>query len=295
MQTAEATLHGHAQSQTFTEVRCQITPLEHGLKTAVEFRIAGVGMPSPAQIQITRNRQSDPPTTRWEVRTGPSPLPCALFAGYCPSLARLGPDCCFQGTLWAEQAASGWNGELAGRFQHVELERWLEPFPHKLTGTAELVFSEATFRNDRLRTASGSLHCPGGVLSNSLLAAFAKAFQLEVAPREAAEEEPLREYQQLACGFQFDAQGMRVSGLCPGEPPGVILADRQGPLVLDSPASTVPAVALAQALSPDNALHVPATEEAHWLLQALPLPTAEAPAEITAERRPYTPLRLRKQ
>ena len=226
VQAAEATLHGHPQSQTFTEVSCQITPLEHGVKTAVDFRVAGVGMPSPAQIQITRNRQSDPPATSWEVRTGPSPLPCTLFAGYCPSLAQLGPECCFQGTLWAEQTAAGWNGELAGRFQHVDLERWLEPFPHKLTGTAELVFSEATFRNNRLRTASGSLHCPGGVLSNSLLTAFAQAFHLEVAPREAAEDEPLREYQQLACGFQFDAHGHARFGPVPGRAAG---SDPGGP------------------------------------------------------------------
>ena len=122
---------------------------------------------------------------------------------------------------------------------------------------------------------------------------FGQAFHLHIEPREDQRDEPLREYQQLAFGFQLDADGVKISGLCEAAATGTVLVDRSGPLLRDSEDEAIPAVALAHALSPEDRLQVPATAEADLLLRALPLPATGAPPRQTAQR-PYSPLRLRK-
>ena len=291
---AELTVHARPQSLTFTGVRCHFSAEALCNKATVEFRLAGTERTAGSQIQMVRQREAAAPVTRWHLVTGEVFLPCALLADYCPPLRRLGKESRFRGSIWAERAAGGWNGEIAGRFCNVDLQSLTEPFPGKLSGCAEVMFTHASFRDGRLKDAAGSLRCGGGVVSTSLVAEVAKAFQLRIEPRRADNEEPLRAYRQLALGFQLDAKGIQLRGLCEGGQPGTLLADASGTWVGDSPAEPVPAVALARALSPQNDLQVPATEEADLLLRALPLPAASAPRTLAA-RPPRTSVRLRTQ
>ena len=289
---AEVTVRARPLSLTFTDVRASLEPTASGIKTICDFRVAGIDMPSPAQWAVSRSRESGTPATSWQLRTGLRPLPCSLFADYCPALQRLGARCRFQGSVWAEQARDGWNGDIAGELHDVDLGRLLEPFPHKLSGDALVVLNQARFAEGRLREAAGALRGGQGVISASLLTAFSEAFQMKLESREHVGDEPLLQFQQLALGFQLDAHGVKVIGLCEGTRPGVLVVDRAGPLLLDTKAEPVPAVALARALSPDNQLLVPATRQTDFLLRALPLPNLDPPAAATA-RRSYSPLRLK--
>jgi hypothetical protein len=303
---AELTLHSPPQAITFTDVRCTAEPFASGTKARIDFRVAGVEMASPAQLAIVRDRAPHPPVTKWQVRTGATPLtkwqvrtgatplPCSLFADYCPPLARLGSECRFQGSVWAEESGDSWDGEIAGRFQQVDLQQLLAPFPHKLSGAAEVTLTHARFRSGRLTGAAGSLHAHGGVVSTSLLSTIGEALQLRVTCAGEESSQPLHTYEQLALGFQLDAAGLRVAGLCTDATPGAVLVGRSGTILADSTAEVVPAVALAQALSPDHHLHVPATRETDLLLRALPLPEASSTIERTANRESYAPLRLKK-
>jgi len=195
---AELTLHASPQALTFTDVRGSAESTAQGTRSLIEFRVAGAEMAVPAQLQIDRNREVYPPATGWRLRTGPTPLPCSLFADYCRPLERLGKHCRFQGTVWAEEVEQGWDGEIAGRFEQVDLQTLMEPFPHKLSGVGEIIFNQSTFRGSRLQDAAGSLSASSGVISDSLVTTLKDAFQLRIESGLKQSDEPLHAFQRLS-------------------------------------------------------------------------------------------------
>lgn len=291
----EATLHESDQALTLSRLACSLDAPADEIRAAFDFEVAGAEMATPAHVEMVRRRQPTNLSTTWELRTGPTSLPCSLFSRYCALLRGLGADCRFQGMVAAEQSPSGWTGHLAGAFDNVDLERLVEPFPHKLRGVGRITLGDVTFREDRIGQATGRLDANGGIISQSLIAEFSRAFVLDAAPRSTAEGRKLLEYNRLSVGFQLENGGLRILGLCDGDTPGVLLADLQGPLVMENQSTAVPAMALAQALSPDSGLRVPATAETDMLLRSLPLPARNSDAERTARQPNYAPLRLRVQ
>ena len=167
-------------------------------------------------------------------RTGPVPLPCSLLTGYFAPLERLGPDCRFAGRAWAEQSSDGWNGGLTGQFQAVALDQVIEPFPHKLSGTAEVVLDHLEFRGGRLYEAAGIVDCGGGVVSRPLLTRLADAYRCEKSPRLEQAESALIEFERLAVRFELGDEGLQLRGLCSDGTPGVLITDRRGPLVMEA-------------------------------------------------------------
>ena len=286
-------MKGTPSALTFRDVQCSVVPDKQTVRTVVDFRVAGIDMVAPARIEIVRNRRAWPPTTGWEIATGPVPLPCSLLANYFGSLERLGPDCRFAGRAWAEQSSDGWDGGLTGQFHAVALEHVIAPFPHKLSGTAELVLDHVGFRGGRLYEAAGAVDCLGGVVSRPLLSRFADAYRCEKSSRLKQAEAALIEYDRLAARFELGEEGLQVHGLCNDDTPGVLIADRHGPLVIEAESGPQPAMVLAQALSPEGVLEVPATAQSDFLLRALPLPRQASDVPRTAERSGYTPIRLR--
>jgi hypothetical protein len=290
--SGEVTLHSEFAASTATDVRCLITADEQQVEATIDFVLAGYGMTSPAQVQLTRDRESQPGSTTWQIRTGGSALPCSLVADYLPALQSLGDRCRFQGTAWVEQDDSGWDGEVAGRFLDVDLDRLVAPFPHKLSGAAELTISHSNFKRGKLVEAAGALDANGGVISNSLLTAAAESLRLGSSITGDEQADTLLEYRQLAFGFQIDATGLQLSGTCNARREGVLLVGVSGNLLLDSQAELIPSVALMRALVPQSELQVPATSATETLLRALPLPSPTLPSTAIG-RRPYSPVRLR--
>jgi hypothetical protein len=289
----EATVHGSRRSQTFRDVRCLLQSSSTGRQLSLDFRLASGGTGEPVRFRAFRDRQTSPPATRWELDTAAAALPCAAAPADLEIFSRLGDECRFQGAAWAALGADGWSGELAGRFRGVDLDRLItDHFPHKLSGSAEVVLERAKFAGGRLTAAAGSLVCQGGVVSRSLLTAAAECMHLAGGDRVMQSGERLWRYRQLALAFRVDAHGLAVTGLCPGPTPGGILTDAQGLLLADSPEQVVPTLALVRTFAPQNEIQVPASKETEALLRALPLPSVMAPSASTA-RTPYAPLRLR--
>jgi hypothetical protein len=291
--SGELTLHGGSGASTANDVRCLVSSNQSTVEATVDFTLAGFEMRSPAQLQIIRERGSAKTSTIWQIRTGGTPLPCNLAADYLTGLRSLGDRCRFQGTAWVQQDNHGWDGEVAGQFLDADLESLIAPFPHKLSGTAEITLSHTSFQRGKLVEAAGSLTSNGGgVISRSLLTAAAESLKLGSPITNDAQADTLFTYRQLALGFQIDATGLQLSGLCDGRQEGVLLVGTSGNLLLDSPAELLPSIALARALVPQSELQVPATTATEHLLRALPLPSATLPSTGTA-RLPYSPLQLR--
>ncbi|MEO8499258.1 MAG: hypothetical protein ABI614_29685 [Planctomycetota bacterium] len=291
--SGELTLHGVSGASTANDVRCLVASNREHVEATLDFMLAGFEMRGPAQIQITRERGPGKTSTIWQIRTGGTPLPCNLAADYLAGLRSLGDRCRFQGTAWVQQDDSGWDGEVAGQFLDADLERLVAPFPHKLSGTAEITLSHTSFERGKLVEAAGALKSNGGgVISRSLLTAAAASLKLGSNVTGDEQADTLLAYRQLALGFQIDAAGLQLSGLCDDHQEGVLLVGTSGNLLLDSRAELIPSIALVQALVPQTELQVPATSATEQLLRALPLPSATLPSSAAA-RRPYSPLQLR--
>lgn len=290
--SGELTLQGELGALTANDVRCLVVSDSGEVEATVDFTLAGYDMQSPAQLQITRERGVAKTSTTWQVRTGATALPCDLVADYLPALRSLGDRCLFRGTAWVQEGDRGWSGEVAGQFLDADLEILVAPFPHKLSGSAEITFSHTSFRRGKLVEAAGALTANGGVISRSLLIAAADSLKLGSNPIRDEQADTLLAYQQLAFGFQIDGAGLQLSGQCDGNQEGVLLVGTSGELLLNSQAQLMPSIALTRALVPQSEFHVPATTATEQLIRALPLPSPALPSSDTA-RRPYTTLQLR--
>ena len=262
----------------------------------VEFRVAGVDMSQPARLTVTRNRQTDPPTSAWAFQTGPQALPAPLLALACPPLAQLGDQAQVAGQCVMRETPQGWNGEAQGRLTQIELDRLVtDRFPHKLSGVADLVLSRVVWEQGRLVDVSGTLTSGGGAVSQSLLTAASdeNSLQWELAPRVAESRQTLWKYRELAVGFQLNHQGIQIAGQCSGPANGAIFADAHGPLATEGPQPWLSAVAAVRFLAPQSEIQVPASVATESLLRHLPLPPVVPPEQRLARPPGYAPLKLR--
>lgn len=281
------------RATTLTGVRGQLTTTDAGPQATIEFRDVALQMSEPAQLRITRNRQVQPPATRWELNTRSTALPCSLLADYLEVLRNLGEEATFQGTIEAMPAAEGWEGEIAGRFRDVDLSRVTEEglkLRHRLSGAAEIVFRRASFRAGRLIDAAGDVACDGGVVSRSLLYQANESLGLVADSRLLSPQaNTLVVFRALKFGFTLDKGGIQLAGQCGSAGPGVVMTDEGGPLLSNQSRETVQVTALVRALAPDTGDQVPANPEAIQLLHVLPIP-AENDALRSETARPFNSL-----
>jgi hypothetical protein len=279
---------------TLTDVRGQLTTTEAGPQATLEFREAALQMSEPAQLTITRNRQAKPPATRWALNTRSSALPCSLLANYLDVLRPLGEQATFQGTIEAMPTAEGWEGEIAGRFCEVDLDRVTkEKLRHKLSGAADVVFRRATFRAGRLIDAAGDLTCNGGVVSRSLLYQANQSLGLLADSRLLTPQaNTLVVFRELKLGFTLDKEGVQIAGQCQSSGSGVVMTDEGGPLLSNQSREVVQVTALIRTLAPDSGEHVPANPEAYQLLHVLPIPRESKTINPEIARPIYSPVRL---
>jgi hypothetical protein len=300
---AEVTLRAGDRSQTLTDVAALLETLPKGTQAQVDFRLAGDKTPDPASIRVVRNREGDCPdfrvnengtvpfgaTTRFELATGDSELPCSVLAMGLAELRTLGERCRFHGQICAYETPDGWNAEVAGQLVDLSLDRlFSDRFRHRLTGIGKASIESARFHRGRLEDFCGVLVAERGTVSRSLLAAAVD--RLGVVP--GAEPIPVGEripYHELAMSITLDAEGLRLRGLCSNVEPGTILSDGRVRIVGEPSRERQPIAALVQTLVPQSELLVPANRQTVWLLNHLlirdvspapgtksPLPTARA-------------------
>lgn len=261
------------QSHLFRALQLRIEPTQAGTQAVLVFSPAEEAkQPSAARLRIVRNRQTVPPSTAWELETGPTPLPCRLLAAVQPDAARLGPDSQFRGAVWVAEGPDGCDGELSGELIDVDLAGLLQGHPHRLSGTAHVGISLARFHNSRLEELTASLTAGPGQIGPSLLAACVEHLGLvgDVPDATLRAAEP---YEQLGIKVWLNGKGTVLEGNCPGGDPKAVLVGRWGKLSTPSTSIARPIASLVQLLAPGSASLVPLSREAQGLSRILPLPT----------------------
>jgi hypothetical protein len=284
--SGEVTLEVGSRAQTFTTVRCTVEPFENNVRAWLEFQLAGVPMPGPAQLRIERHRQLATPATSWSLHSD-TPLPCHVFTDYLPPLARFGDRASFQGTVSCMATRDGWSSEVAGRLLQVDLSRLTEDLPHRLSGDATIVLDRVVFDRGLVHSATGSVVSTGGTVSRSLITALAEHIPLSAPEVMLAASTPLTNYDRLAFRFTVAADGFALSGLDPGAG-DVLLTVGGQPLLAGDRTVRYPLVSLVRALAPDSVHLVPATEITKPLLQlfTFPAPTGESAPRLRLSERP---------
>ena len=284
------TMRYQRQAESLSGVRCELVGDVDSTEALFEFRMPGSEGEEPARVRVVRNRQLQPPTTAWELHTGDAALPCSLAIPWIPSAARLGPNCTFNGMIWAERGSGDWTADLSGIFRPVQLEQLVtSQFPHKLSGEGDLTLTRFCLHHGRIADVAGNLQARDGVVSRSLLAAARDELQLQL--RDPLSDASLLRYDQLAVGFTLNSKGMVLAGQM--QPEKTVMSDAEGPLLSDSgQTDQLSPVALLRFLVPQNEVHVPATEETVSLVRVLPLPQASTAKTAHQSSRSYTPVRL---
>lgn len=274
----EVTLHSpEGESQTLTNVRLRVSKEAAGPTLTCEYRVAGVEMPEPAVIQISRRRDGDALGTRIDWHTGGTALAVAPWQARFSWLAALGPRCGFRGTCSAEQMPMGWRGELQGELLNVDLDRLVsDHFPHKLSGPAKVQIDNAEFIDGRLAKITCRIDAGPGVVGQSLIDAAAQHWRITPSSdrREDSPDDSLHHYQQLAARFEMESASLTLEGVCGGQPPGTLLVREEGRTLQTPENAACNTTTLLRVLVPQSDLTVPASEATRQLMQILPLPPA---------------------
>lgn len=275
------TIRNQQGEQTYELVGGGIASEEAGEAAEVRFRLPGFNSHEPASVRIVRNRQRQPPSTRFALSTGGAALPCSLFSPLCDLEGALGAAATFSGSVWADDTANGWEAELAGRFEKIDLARLVYArFDHILEGEATLELTDARFHESQLVEAHGGFAAGPGEVSASLVQAAVAELGCSTQLRSlaAADARSRGRYDRLAFNFGLDADGLRLAGTCDGHPPGVVLVGRdQNAWLAKSPEAPLPLVALLRVLSPASQELAPATAATRTLIPWLPMPPVVRP------------------
>jgi hypothetical protein len=265
--------------QTYEVLDGRLESDDRGEAAELRFRLAGVDMPEPASIRVVRNQQHQPPSNRVSLTTGSAALPCSLFAPIADLETVLGARATFAGSLWADDAKAGWEAEIAGRFDEVDLRQLVTGrFPHILDGAAAVEITEARFQRSRLIEAYGRLNAGPGVIGPSLLRAAVDALGCDSRPGSGRNSQST--YSQLAFSFGVDDEGLKLAGACEGYTPGTLLVDGDGrPLLTKSADRPQAVINLLRLLVPASEVLVPATGETADLIPWLPVPPIVPPRE----------------
>ncbi|MEX2114005.1 MAG: hypothetical protein WD845_12515, partial [Pirellulales bacterium] len=215
------TLHSSGGDHTLTNVSGRLQRDADGKRLTLSFALAGATKDasptaSPAQVEMLLAAPGDaaaPCSVKFT--TGGTPLPCALIGSYWPAAGRLGAACTFDGRITATRRAGQWRLEMSGQLRAVDLARLLEPFPHKLTGTADIHIEHATVVDGRLENATGKLVAGPGVISRSLVHAAQQHLGLEPSRTALSGRDNRLEYRQLNLAFAVDEQGLALRGEFP--------------------------------------------------------------------------------
>ncbi len=284
----EVTLHCGKDSLTLTDLHGGIDTSSVGAQAQIAFRPVGVDSPDPVRVRLWRNRQTNPPSSGFELDTAAVALPWNLLAAGPVELDPLGPRCRFRGYIWANQtpgsrSPNDWDGELTGQLLDVDLDRLVtDRFPHKLSGTAEVTIQPARFHRGRLEEAAGIVTAGPGVIGRSLIDAAVERLGLvrNAQPSTTGDPGDLVPYEQLSVGCILDSDGLRLQGRCAMPSPGAILVDRRGRLLSEPRLQPQPVVALLQMLVPHSEVQVPATCQTDRLMRRLPVPQIVRPTGV---------------
>lgn len=289
----EVTFRDAARSLTLVDVDGQWQTLAAGPHCELNFRLPEADRQAPrGKWLVQRNRQTSPPSTRWQLNSGALPLPCSFVTAAWPAIKQLGIGAQFQGELDFIQTET-LSGRIRGTIANIDLDALVsDQFPHKLSGIAICNLENAAIENNKLRYIRGTLQTGDGWISPSLLAAATDNLQLITPPVETLPANTAAiPFRQLSLGFDLRDEGLQLTGSADPLRERVLIATASGSLLEVPPQHQASAEGFFCLLVPAAEQRVPRSAPAKALAHWLPLPPLQSPAAM-ARQPSHFPVRV---
>ena len=265
------------------DVQARVQPLANGAQAHLCFRADEDDEDSDStRLSAVRNRQTTPPSTLFELRTGETALPCSLLAvlwpttNLWPTTRHFGSESKFRGFVWATRQDHEWDGELAGELTDVDLGHLLSPIlPGQISATARLSVERARIGGGRLMEATGRLSAGPATISREFFARATAALRLVSALSEdnlSEQSRSQRSVDQLALSFTIGPDGLSLRGTCADAPDHTVVVSHGRPALFTAQQHRLSVAALVQLLAPSATLLGPMSAEVQRLARILPLP-----------------------
>jgi len=230
---------------------------------------------APWRLELTTQADG---AQRLRFDTGPTPLPAEIAAWVYPAAETLGDVATYLGTADFLVTESGLSGNAAGSLQGLNLgalSRQFLPAQMKVSGEAALTLADVRFEKGRLTQAKGSFQSRSGKIGRPWLEALVHELNVQWQTAVGGQPQPSMDetqYEQCAFDFLLEPHQFRIAGRCAGTPPGTMMTSGDGRVVLSTALSQPqPVTSLARLLSPPTRDWIPATAEANWVWQHLPI------------------------
>ena len=286
----EVTLRTAESGLSVVDVAGEWKNTDNGPSCSLSFRLPEADPQQPrGEWSVQRNRQTTPTSTRWELKTGVSPLPCSIAAAAWPAIQQLGPAAQFAGELDVTEAGAESSGNLRGTLFNVDLDSLVsEQLPHRLSGLAVCKIAKAEVVRNQLTLVRGTVQSKdGGEISTSLLAAAAQNLNL-AAPAAVLSSGGVINYRKLSLGFDLQGAGLQLTGSADALRSGALVSDINGSLLEAPPHHHAPTVALLQTLVPTSER---TTRQGQYLASLLPAADSSVPQAI-ARQPQHVPTRM---
>jgi len=277
----ELTLRWSGGAQTFVDCNAEFRSTPDGNAAEATLHLADSDSAQSIRLQWRRSNVSGQPANSLKIQADSTPLPFALIAVLAERENHWGPHSTLEGALTAMETPDGWQAELTGRMENIDLHSAVsEQFPHQLSGNGELAIKHAVIHAGRLEEAEGTIHAGPGMVSPSLLSAAGTLLGLARGGSQNSVNGLMDNrsasntiaYEEFTADFMLDAGGISIHGRCSGSQNGIVMRSRDEILLADSNRGPAPVVALVKMLVPDSRVQVPATRQTDWLLNLLPVP-----------------------
>lgn len=281
----ELTLHGEGTAQTLTEWQAIWEPGEQQSQLISRGILAGSTSRTPITLTIARDRTQPIPRTSWRLDTAGTPLPCLPAAGDLPFLATLGPDCKFNGQMQVALTERGWQGELRGTLQPVDLDQLVtENLPHKLSGQAIVALEQCEFAEGRIHLLRGTVLSSGGYVGRSLLAAAAANLAMQEEGVRPASTQGQVYYKTMSFGFLLRPEGLTLTGQADRLQHGVMITTATSPILLEPAERQLGVNRLLHTLTTGGDEHALASPAVESVRRVLPLPLAVASPGVSGRQ-----------
>jgi hypothetical protein len=259
----------HGQEIRLTEFRLDAHQSRNGPEAMLVFRWVDRPDGELVRLHLLRDQTIYPASTRIELLTGDTDLPCTLLYQPTPPMDQVLKTATFRGNLRISSTATGWHGDVTGYLKGIRFEA-LDPSPSRgvplATGSAMLEIRRCIIEKSWMRQLDGRLDSTSGNLEVATLARIAQ--QLGFVGEIPIPENGQVAYDEMAIDFQMAPGSVTLRGACSGNAGAMIMANNQ--VMFREPQQSLTTLQVIQAMFNLGPTRVPVSAEEHPLLRAIP-------------------------
>jgi len=269
----DLTIESRGGAMTFRDVGAWLRPNGKTIEAIIQGLTANDVSGQPVTVRVSRVRDIEPPTTRWLLDSGATPLPCSALAEYLPAIKRLGPEAEFLGKIrWQSDSRNSMVDLGGSQFRNVALDRLFEDQSHRLSGLATIDFVHCHVNpSDDRSDIVGTIRIKNGQIGRSLLLSAKQHFGFQVGVPAGIGDVP---FDSISIGFNINNTELSLDGICRSEPGQENVGDdvvmcMDGIAVVHSTQQPLNAIDAITLIAPDHAVPVLMSGQTGWLSRVL--------------------------